>query len=80
MIGRYPDVVYWPSFEIVRWLGPHLPRPPFAEEDGKTRHVSLWVRDLIIGLFLEYFGPAAIAADPENRLDSPSEAVGEAVL
>ena len=31
---------------------------PFAEEDGNTRHVSRWVRDLIIGLFIEYFGSA----------------------
>lgn len=51
-------VVYWPSFEIVRWLGPHfagLHPAVYGVEDGKSRHVSTWIVDLIIELFQETF-------------------------
>ena len=55
------DVLYWPSFEIVRWLGTHFgPDQPhiYGAEDGNTRHVSAWVVKLIIDLFLERFSEA----------------------
>lgn len=56
-------VIYWPSFEIVRWLGPHFgPEVPpvYGAEDSNTRHVSQWLVDLIVGQFLEFHaeGPA----------------------
>ncbi len=58
-----PDTYYWPSFEIIRWLGAHAPKelpPMFGAEDGYSRHVSVWLVDMIMRLFLEYFGePAA---------------------
>lgn len=50
-------VVYWPSFEMVRWLGPHYgsEQPPaFGAEDANTRHVSDWLVRLIVELFLEH--------------------------
>ena len=54
-----PDVFYWPSFEIVRWLGPHfggaLP-DVYGADDGNSRHVSAWLVDVIVDLFLEHFG------------------------
>ena len=55
---------YWPSFEIVRWLAGHAAGnpPPFAANDGDTRHVSVWLQDLIIGLFIEYFGDGTLEA------------------
>jgi hypothetical protein len=52
-----PDLHYWPSFEMVRWLGPHLgPEHPavFGHDDGNSRHVSAWMVDLIMDLFLEH--------------------------
>ncbi len=58
-----PDIVYWPSFEIVRWLGVHYNRPDrpvFAQEDGNTRHVSNWVVDLIIDLFIQHHSAAGV--------------------
>ena len=67
VVNTVPDVIYWPSFEIVRWLGPFLPHPPFAEEDGSTRHVSLWLKDLIISLFIEYFGSAEFAPASQDE-------------
>jgi tetratricopeptide (TPR) repeat protein len=54
---RRHQVVYWPSFEMVRWLGPHYgpeQGPAFAAEDANTRHVSAWLVRLIVELFLEH--------------------------
>lgn len=44
--------IYWPSFEIVRWLGPEFGRC-FGAEDSNTRHVSNHVVDRIVAAFLE---------------------------
>ncbi len=54
---------YWPSFEIARWLSGHLPQghEPAFGWGGSTRHVALWLQDLIISLFLEYFGDETVA-------------------
>lgn len=48
------DIYYWPSFEIVRWLGAHLP-PVFGADDGLSRHVNQNIIDLIVKLFLKYY-------------------------
>ena len=58
------DVFYWPSFEIVRWLGTHFgsAHPDvYGADDGNSRHVSAWLVDIIVDLFLEHFGPEAPA-------------------
>jgi Tfp pilus assembly protein PilF len=65
-----PDVYYWPSFEMARWLGAHLPAKydaPFGADDGRTRHVSVWLQDLIIGLFVDYCGDGSIADTSRDR-------------
>jgi len=52
------QVLYWPSFEIVRWLGTHFSQslpPVFGVEDGNSRHVSAWVVNLIIDQFLSCY-------------------------
>lgn len=54
-LAKRPEgVFYWPSFEIVRWLGAHLP-PVFGEEDGLLRHVNPSMVELIVKLFLKHF-------------------------
>lgn len=56
------ELLYWPSFEIVRWLGGHLGNghpPAFGADDDNTRHVSAWLVDLIISEFLDFY-----AAEP----------------
>jgi tetratricopeptide (TPR) repeat protein len=61
------DVIYWPSFEIVRWLGPHFGREHplvYGQDDENTRHVSGWIVRLIVDLFLERYGP-----EPEGVAD-----------
>ena len=47
-------VGYWPAFEIVRWLGVHVPGM-YAADDGLLRHVSNGVVDLVTGLFIEAY-------------------------
>ena len=68
LAARPEGVFYWPSFEIVRWLGPHFgaAQPDvYGAHDGNTRHVSPWLVDIIVDLFLEHFAatPEAAAAE-----------------
>lgn len=48
------SVNYWPSFEIVRSLGPHLPYEMFGE-DGNPRHVNRKSVHLILRAFMKYY-------------------------
>lgn len=60
--ARGDGVLYWPSFEIVRWLAPHFGQfhpPVFGADDAKARHVSDWIVELVVQLFLETFSVAA---------------------
>jgi len=45
---------YWPSFEIVKWLGCHLPTPMYGD-DGNTRHVSRSTVRLILDAFMRHY-------------------------
>ena len=59
--GHDDHLHYWPSFEIVRWAGTHLgPEypPVYGHDDGNSRHVSSWMVNMIIDLFLERHGKA----------------------
>jgi hypothetical protein len=52
--------IYWPSFEIVRWLGVHFDPSlgrVFGDRDGSTRHVSQWLIQMIMELFIEEHAP-----------------------
>ena len=52
------EVRYWPSFEVVRWMGSHL-GPVFGAEDRHPRHVSNFVVDEIVKAFIELHGGRA---------------------
>lgn len=54
IVTTSPRCLYWPAFEIVRWLGSYFPGM-YGEEDGTTGHVSERVIDLIIALFLQNY-------------------------
>ena len=79
--GRWSDVHYWPSFEIVRWLGAHATLPVFGEDDSVSRHVSNWLIELIVDRFSRHlFGPpgesrpaaaAGMIVRPEAKALSP---------
>lgn len=47
-------VYYWPSFEIVRWLAPHL-SPAYGADDGMLRHVNADLVAMNCQLFVETF-------------------------
>lgn len=55
MSRRLPNVYYWPSFEIVRWLGPHRSTPSFGIRARDARHVDEELVALIVDLFVESF-------------------------
>jgi hypothetical protein len=48
------DVYYWPSFEMVRWVGAHTDIPTLFE-DNTTRHVNNDIVKIIIDNFVEKF-------------------------
>jgi hypothetical protein len=64
------NVWYWPSFEIVRWLGAHAEWAAFGEDEGKPRDVNRRLVAAIIDAFIEaFFTPEAVArlrAAPET--------------
>ena len=55
LLQNVDDCIYWPSFEIVRWLGTYIPGM-YGDEDGSTRHVSERVVRTIIRSFLQTYG------------------------
>jgi hypothetical protein len=50
-----PGVYYWPSFEIVRWVGGHVPWPAYGFNRGDSRHVTRYLVAEIIDAFVESF-------------------------
>jgi len=48
------NLVYWPSFEIVRWLGAHTTLSPFGADYRQSRHVSNWLVELIVDRFARH--------------------------
>jgi hypothetical protein len=55
LIRDTQDCLYWPAFEMVRWLGAYIPRM-YGEEDESPFHVSERVVRTIIRLFLQTYG------------------------
>lgn len=50
-----PNLFYWPSFEIVRWLTAHA-GPVFGGGEGPgSRHINVDVIDIVARLFMEKF-------------------------
>jgi hypothetical protein len=47
-------VLYWPSFEIVRWLGTHM-GPFYGVDDGASWHISSDLIHAITDSFIEHF-------------------------
>ncbi len=51
--GNNNNLFYWPSFEIIKWLGAHF--GTFGKTDKDTRHVNDDVVELIVNCFIETF-------------------------
>lgn len=52
--NKHNNVYYWPSFEMVRWVGAHTDIPTLYE-DNTTRHVNNNIVKIIISNFVEKF-------------------------
>lgn len=50
----HEDLYYWPSFEIVRWLGGHIEEALFGE-DGNTRHINRKTVRMILETFIRHY-------------------------
>lgn len=53
-VNTHPDVIYWPSFEIVRWIGGHV-GPFFGADDGASLHVNDAVIKAITDSFIQHY-------------------------
>jgi GSCFA family len=51
VVRQIENCYYWPSFEIIRWLGAYVPGM-YGADDGTTLHVSEHIISTIIRLFL----------------------------
>lgn len=67
MTDKLPGVYYWPSFEIVKWVGATLPWSAYGE-GGSTRDVNRRLIGHIIDSFVaSYYTPAAVEAMQASR-------------
>jgi hypothetical protein len=59
--GQVPGVYYWPSFEIVRWLGAHRGEASYGVDDNRSRHVNrASVREIIEAFVESFYAPEAV--------------------
>jgi hypothetical protein len=67
MAASPPGVYYWPSFEIVKWVGATLPWSAYGQ-GGKARDVNRALVGAIIGAFIDaFYTPAAGATMAQRR-------------
>lgn len=70
-------VYYWPSFEVVKWAGCHLPYPVYGTDDGVVRHVSRYIVRSILSEFIRsYYGEKTIARVKSDWSTSLAEQEG----
>ena len=50
----HDKLYYWPSFEIVRWLGSHIEEALFGE-DGNARHINRRTVRFILETFIRHY-------------------------
>ena len=53
-VSKHPEVIYWPSFEVVRWLGGHV-GPFYGNDDDAALHIGDHVVHAITDLFIEHY-------------------------
>ena len=54
-------VLYWPSFEMMRWFGGHAGRV-FGNDDGSSHHPDIALINTIMDSFIDTFGDDALKA------------------
>jgi hypothetical protein len=60
VVSADPDLVYFPAFEIVRWLSAYTTTEVYGADDQNSRHVSNWVVAFIVESFIARFFAAAV--------------------
>jgi GSCFA family len=68
------NVYYWPSFEVVRWIGPAVKRPMYGAPD--VRHVKPVIVDAILDAFIDTFWSPEAAEELRRRAVADPAAVG----
>lgn len=69
VVSEKPEsVYYWPSFEIVKWVGAHARWPAYGLDDGIVRHVDRFLVVNIVRAFIHAFYHADAAAAFDERL------------
>lgn len=72
------NTYYFPSFEIVKYAGGHLPYPVYGTDDGVVRHVSRFIVQLILFEFIRsYYGEDILASIQSSYKSSLEEINGE---
>ncbi|HEX2872234.1 MAG TPA: GSCFA domain-containing protein [Polyangiaceae bacterium] len=59
---RPENLYYWPSFEVIRWLGAYT-GPMYGAEDNSTLHVSEAVIATQVDTFMEVFSRGRVARE-----------------
>jgi hypothetical protein len=69
LLQNVDGCIYWPSFEIVRWLGTYIPGM-YGDEDRSTRHVSERVVRTITRSFLQIYGDGILSRETTESADA----------
>jgi hypothetical protein len=78
---RLEGVYYWPSFEVVRWAGAHVPWGAYGTDDGDPRRITHYLVAESIDAFVDaFYTPEALAellgARSGRRVSSPGSLRG----
>lgn len=49
---RLPQLIYWPAFEAIKWLGAHSAVSGFGEGSEDLRHPADWLADVVVSEFV----------------------------
>jgi hypothetical protein len=72
MAEKPPGVYYWPSFELVKWVGPVL---DWRAYEGDARHANRYLVYCIVNAFVAAFYGPALADELRRRLRGTGFAV-----
>ncbi len=66
---------YFPSFEVFRWLGPHLPVAVYGTDDGASWHVSDDIVNTVVESFIESLSNEGSAQGADSRTSGVATAL-----
>lgn len=60
MRDNVPRLIYWPSFELFRWVGGYVPGM-YGQEDNSTIHASESVVAVVVDTFVDVLSGGELA-------------------